>query len=216
MSNIDLAKRGMKVWEADDGAASSTSFERFGGLCAVLAGAGSLLYSFSFIVLRSASLSALFLLLGGFLSLSVFVAVSQRFLQTHAAFARWAFLLGIVGALGALIHGGYDLANALHPPAISAAQASLPDAVDPRGLLVFGVAGLGLFFIAWLIGQDRFFPRPLSYLGYVAAVLLVSLYLGRLIILDPTHPLIVIPALLSGFILNPVWYIWLGVRLLRG
>jgi len=199
-----------------DIARSAIPFERFAGLCAIIAGVGSLLYSISFILLRNASLSAFFLLLGGFLSLTVFVAVSQRFLQTHAAFARWAFLLGIIGALGALIHGGYDLANALQPPALSAAQASLPDAIDPRGLLVFGIAGLGLFFIAWLIGQDRFFPRPLSYLGYIMAVLLVGLYLGRLIILDPTHPLIVIPALLNGFILNPIWYVWLGVSLLRG
>src|SRR5581483_7297279 len=152
-----------------DIARSAIPFERFAGLCAIIAGVGSLLYSISFILLRNASLSAFFLLLGGFLSLTVFVAVSQRFLQTHAAFARWAFLLGIIGALGALIHGGYDLANALQPPALSAAQASLPDAIDPRGLLVFGIAGLGLFFIAWLIGQDRFFPRPLSYLGYIMA-----------------------------------------------
>lgn len=28
--------------------------------------------------------------------------------------------------------------------------------------------------------------------------------------------MIVIPALLEGFIVNPIWYIWLGLRLMRG
>jgi hypothetical protein len=53
-------------------------------------------------------------------------------------------------------------------------RGSLPNAIDPRGLLAFGVAGLGLCFIAWLVGQSRLFPRALSYLGYVAAACLLS------------------------------------------
>ena len=93
---------------------------------------------------------------------------------------------------------------------------SLPNAIDPRDLLTFGVAGLGLFFIAWLVGLSRLFPQALSYLGYILAVLLVILYLGRLIILDPTNLLIVVPVLLSGFVVNPIWYIWLGIVLFRG
>jgi hypothetical protein len=196
--------------------AASPFFERFAGGCAILAGVGSVLYSLSFLVVQSAALSALFLLLGGLLALPVLSAVYQHVAQTQAAFARWAFLLSVTGALGGLIHGGYDLANALHPPASIAAQAGLPDAVDPRGLLVFGIAGLGLFLIAWLIGQHRRFPRSLSYPGYITALLLIGLYLGRLLILDPASPLIALSALLGGFVLNPLWYIWLGIVLVRG
>jgi hypothetical protein len=44
---------------------------------------------------------------------------------------------------------------------------------------------------------------------------MVVLYLGRLIILEATNPVIVIPALLEGFIVNPLWYIWLGLVFLR-
>jgi hypothetical protein len=154
-------------------------------------------------------------MLGGLLALPVLSAVYQHVARTYAAFARWAFLLSVTGALGSLIHGGYDLANALHPPVSIAAQAGLPDAIDPRGLLVFGVAGLGLFLIAWLVGQSRRFPRSLSYPGYVTAIMLIGLYLGRLLILDPASPLIALPALLSGFVLNPLWYIWLGIVLAR-
>jgi len=194
---------------------ASAFFERCAGICAILTGAGSVLYSGAFLVLHSAALSALFLMLGGLLALPVLSAVYQHVAQTHAAFARWAFLLSVTGALGSLIHGGYDLANALHPPVSIAAQAGLPDAIDPRGLLVFGVGGLGLFLIAWLVGQSRRFPRSLSYPGYVTAIMLIGLYLGRLLILDPASPLIALPALLSGFVLNPLWYIWLGIVLAR-
>jgi hypothetical protein len=42
------------------------------------------------------------------------------------------------------------------------------------------------------------------------------LYLGRLIVLDPTSPVILVPALLNGFLVNPALYIWLGLALLRG
>jgi len=192
------------------------SFERFAGLCAIITSIVGFLYAVSFIVLHNVLLNALFLMLGGLFSLAVLTAVYERLKETHATLALWAFLLTIVGALGILIHGGYDLANTLHPPAISAAQMSLPNAIDPRGLLTFGVAGLGLFCIAWLVGQSRLFPHALSYLGYILAVLLLILYLARLIILEPTNLLIVVPVLLSGFVVNPIWYIWLGIVLLRG
>jgi hypothetical protein len=47
----------------------------------------------------------------------------------------------------------------------------------------------------------------------VSAVLLIVLYLGRLIALDPTNLVILVPALLNGFLINPGWYIWLGAAL---
>jgi hypothetical protein len=40
--------------------------------------------------------------------------------------------------------------------------------------------------------------------------------IGRLIVLDPTNPLILVPALLNGFLINPIFYLWLGLALLRG
>jgi hypothetical protein len=45
---------------------------------------------------------------------------------------------------------------------------------------------------------------------------MIILYLGRLIILQATSIAIVIPALLEGFIVNPIWYIWLGLAFFRG
>ena len=54
------------------------------------------------------------------------------------------------------------------------------------------------------------------YVGYVAALLLLILYLGRLIVLDATSPVVMVPAVLSAFVANPAWYIWLGLESCRG
>jgi hypothetical protein len=120
--------------------------------------------------------------------------------------------LALAGALGSLVHAGYDLSNALHPPA--ALNADLPSAIDPRGLATFGLAGIGLFVFSWLVMRSGKFPRGLGWLGYLSAVLMLVLYLARLIILQASSPVVAIPALLEGFIVNPAWYIWLGIVLL--
>ena len=190
-----------------------TSFEKFAGWAAILAGISGFLYSVAFIVLQSNLLSALFLMLGGLFSASALTALYQRLRATESGFALLGFLLTLSAALGSAIHGGYDLANALHPPA--SLNADLPNPIDPRGLLTFGIAGLGLFLLSWLMTQEMRFPMGLAYLGILSAILMIILYLGRLIILQATSLAIVIPALLEGFVVNPVWYVWLGVILLR-
>lgn len=189
-----------------------TSFEKFAGWCAILAGLSGFLYSVAFIVLRNNLLSALFLMVGGLLSVAALVGLYQNLRKTDPGFTMLGALLSLSAALGSAIHGGYDLANAIHPPA--AINADLPNPIDPRGLLTFGVAGLGLILLSWLISQDRRFPRGLAYLGYLSGILMFGLYLGRLIILEATNLAIVIPALLEGFLVNPVWYAWLGIKLM--
>jgi|SRR5687767_15060414 len=191
-----------------------TSFEKFAGWSAVLAGLSGFLYSIAFIVLRDNLLSALFLMLGGLFSASALTALYQRLRGTESGFALLGLLLSLSAALGSMIHGGYDLANTLHPPA--SLNADLPNPIDPRGVLTFGLAGLGLFLLSWLATQDNTFPKMLAYLGYLSAILMITLYLGRLIVLQATSLVIVIPALLEGFIVNPIWYIWLGLTFFRG
>jgi hypothetical protein len=95
-------------------------------------------------------------------------------------------------------------------------DSNLPSQTDPRGLLTFGVTGIGLWVYAWLILRKGDLPRGLGYLGYLVAALQIILYLGRLIILDATSAVIIVPALLAGFIVTPIWYLWLGISLWRG
>jgi hypothetical protein len=199
--------------EAGAVSAQSMSFERFAGVCAILAGVSGFLYAVAFVVLQDALLSGLFLMLSGLFTTAALVAVYERLRATDASFALLALLLGVAGALGSAVHGGYDLANVINPPV---SLPDLPNPVDPRGLLTFGVAGVALFVVAWLIGRGGRLPKGLGYLGYASAILLLALYLGRLIVLDPTSPLILGPALLNGFLVNPIFYVWIGLALLRG
>jgi hypothetical protein len=198
--------------------------ESLAATCAILAGLAGLLYSLAFLGLVVAGLapgpgalvSSLMLLLGGLLSSFVLIVVYERVRPAGPMIARWALALGLAGALGAALHGGYDLANAINPPASDPiALANLPSPIDPRGLLTFGVSGLGAFGVALLIRRGGTLPRGLGTLGMVAAVLLVLTYLGRLIILTPTNPLVAGPAALVGLIVNPAWYVWLGLSLRR-
>ena len=195
-------------------AAVSTSYERFAGACAVLTGVVGLVYSVAFVILKSVPLQSASLMALGLLGIAALIGVYARIKENDASFALLAIILGVVGGLGSAIHGGYDLANALHPPA--QVNADLPSAIDPRGMLTFGVAGLGLWVVAWLILRGSQFPRGLGYLGYVTAALLIIVYLARLIVLDAANLLVVGPALVLGFVASPVWYVWLGVSLWRG
>jgi hypothetical protein len=188
----------------------SVSFERFAGVCAILAAAAGFLYALFFIVVQNHLLWALFLMLSGLLSSAVLVAVYNRLRETQAAFALWALVLGIAGSVGSAIHGGYDLSLAINP---LPTNPDLPSQVDPRGLLSFLVLGIALFIIGWLIRRGEHFPKGLGYLGYASAILLVILYLGRLIIFEASSLLILVPAVLNGFLVNPAFYLWLGVVL---
>lgn len=193
----------------------STTFGRFAGASSLLAALSIFLYSVAFVLLRDNLLSGFFLLATGLLTLPLLVGLYGRLRVTEEHFALLALLLGIAGAIGSAVHGGYDLANAINPPAaIVPSTATLPSQVDPRGLLTFGVSGVGVFFFAWLIDRGHQLPRGLAFVGYLLALLLVVLYVGRLTVLDASSIAILGPALLAGFVVNPIWYAWLGISFL--
>lgn len=173
-----------------------------------LAGIAWLLYAYYFVIARDQLLSALFLTLGGLFAVKVFIALYRMLKEQDAGFALTFVVLGVAGALGTMVHGGYDLANAINPPV--GLSPSLPSQVDPRGLLAFGVTGLAILKASWLMKKSKVFPPNLSLLGLVSGILLLVIYLGRLIVLDPSQPILKYPILIEGFVVNPLWYLWLG------
>jgi hypothetical protein len=196
------------------------SYERFAGVCAIALGAGGFAYAVAFVLILRKSearaaetASALFLLIGGLLTIVVLIALYGRLRETEPSYALLGLLLGTVAAIGSTAHGGYDLANIANPPGVSLGAS--PSAQDPRGLLTFGVMSLSVLVLSWLIARSGAFPRRLGHLGYVSAVLLLVIYLGRLIVLDPETPLLLAAALLAGFVVNPAWFVWLGLVLRR-
>ena len=115
-------------------------------------------------------------------------------------------MLALVGAFGAALHGAYDLANLANPPASLATD--LPSSVDPRGLGTFALTGIALAVIGWLILRGGNLPRPLDYLAFLSAGLLVFVYVGRLVILNPKSPGLLAAAVLAGYVVVPVWFVW--------
>ena len=207
---------------------SAAAYERFAGVCALVAAVGSLAYSVAFVVLKNAGLYSALLMIGGLVTAAVLVGVYSRVRAAGAEVAGLALLLGVIGAMGSLSHGAYDLANAIHPEASPAqviaatsskALATLPSEIDARGVMTFGIAGVAILLFSWLIARAGNLPRGLGYLGYLLGALLVIVYLGRLIVLDPTTSTgtiaVLAPAALTGLIVNPAWLFWLGAALLR-
>jgi hypothetical protein len=197
-------------------------YERFAGACAIAVAIGGLAYSISFMVylksgrVAAAKVATFLLFGGGVLVMSVLIAVYARLRETDPWFALWALALGLVAAAGSSIHGAYDLANFVkHPVGAPAWLANLPNSVDPRGLMTFGLSGLSILVASWLILQGAPFPKRLGSLGIVTGLLLIVVYLGRLIILNPKNPVVLTAAILTGFVLSPLWFAWVGRELLQ-
>ncbi len=194
----------------------STPVDRTASLAAILAAVAGLVYSVAFVVLQNALLYSLCLMIGGLLAVVALVALFERLGQVDEQVARLGLVFGAVAALGATIHGGYDLANVLNPPAaVPEGVAGLPSQIDPRGLLTFGVAGLAVLIAGLLMRRHPAFSRGFTALTFVLGALLIMVYLGRLIVLTPSSPLVLLPAALTGFIVNPLWYLLLGLNLRR-
>lgn len=196
------------------------SIQRFGGACAILAGAAALAYSISFILIVPAAprtgglFASLFQLLGALFAIVAFVALYERLKAASSGFALLALLLGFAGAIGSATHAGFDLANAINWPGNNLGE--LPSPADPRGLATFGLAGLAVLLVAWLMRRAGDWPRWLVWIGYLSALLLVLIYLGRLIVVSPKNPALLVPAVLEGFLVGPAWYVVAGLFLRRG
>jgi hypothetical protein len=196
----------------------SRSYGRFAGALAYLVAVGGLAYSILFAVAETADSPAAetaswaLLLVGGILSIAVLVALYQLLREVDGGFAMWGLLLGVVGAAGSVIHGGFELARQI-PDEVALALPANP--VDPRGLLTFGAAGVGLVVLSALIRRSPSLPSGLGWLGIALGVLLVLVYLGRLFIVDPNEPVLLVLAAITGVVAHPAFFVWLGSSLRR-
>ena len=158
--------------------------------------------------------ASLFLTFAGLLAAPVLVALYRRVAANGPDIATVALAFGLAGALGSAIHGGFDLANAIHHTSASGSDA--PSQIDPRGLLSFGAAAVSLLCFAALIRRDARLPRGLATLAAVLGTLLLVVYGCRLAVLSTHNAALVVSAALAGFVVSPAWYAWLGVTFSRG
>jgi hypothetical protein len=191
----------------------SPTFQRFAGISAVLVGVGGLVYGLLFGAIvygagRGLILTWLTLgLVGAALATPVAVALYLRLRDTDRAFALLALLFGFVAALGQLENSSLALA-------ISVGDL-VGESSDPAGHFRFGLLGLSLSIVGYLILRGGAFPKGLGYVALAGGVLLVLTYVGRVTgVIDPATKFTVIPPVLYGVVIHPVFYVWLG-RLLR-
>jgi hypothetical protein len=201
---------------AGDGMTSS--FQRFAGACAIVTGVGGFLYSLAFVVLTRANsdlglgLSWVILLIGSVLAMPMVLALYESTRDVEPPAALLAVAFAAFGFLGAIMHAGYEVANIIHVGKSPASE--LASQVDPRGLLTFGLTGLGLLIFGWLMRRSHRFPGGLAGLGMLSGAVMIVVYLARLTIYSPTNPLVLAGAGVTGFIVSPAFFIWLGRSLL--
>lgn len=188
------------------------SLERLAGPCATAVGIGGLLYGalFAWIVVGAPDwvpeVWFALLALGGLVSVAVAVALYQRLRATDEGLALTSLLFGLAGALGGVVHGGFNLAGQINP-------ASVGDAVspDPGGVFRYLTAGVALLLVGWLVVEGRVLPIRWGQVALASGAVLVFIYVGRLYdFITPGDRLTLIPPLLYGLILHPLLYLWLG------
>lgn len=195
----------------------SSRFERLAGFCALFVGLGALVYAILFITIVEGNDETepwfTILLVGAIVTVPVMVALYYRLREFDQAAALTALVLGLFGALGGILHGGYELAVIVTPPA----EGYYPGVESvTKGVLRYLVAGLALLLIAWLVWASVLLPRGIAVLAAVGGALLVFIYIGRLFdFITPGDYVSLIPPIVYGFVVHPLLYGWIGLTFLR-
>jgi len=201
------------------------SFERFGGLSAMLVGALSILYAVFFLVIarQNESLgttgSWVILAVSGIFSSAAFVALYQRLRPTAEGFALWGLALGLFSSFATLMHGAYQALSLMTLASAGAEQRAAielvrmtPSQLDPAGLGTFGVIGLASLVTGLIIIVGGRLPRMLGYLAVGNAVLLITLFFASA---ANAQTLVLLSGGLTSVIVGPIFWLWLGRELRR-
>ena len=197
----------------------SARFERLAGYCALFVGLGALVYAILFITIVEGNTETepwfAILMLGAITTVPVLVGLYCRFAEFDQGLALTFLALGLFGALGGIIHGGYELALLITPPDVEAGAYPGPESVA-KGVLRYLVAGLSLLLVAWLVWASGLLPRGIAYLAGIGGILLVFIYIGRLYdFITPGDYVSLLPPLVYGLVVHPLLYGWIGLTFLR-
>ena len=180
-------------------------FTKTSAAVAWIAAAGGIAYGVAFAIVGNLTAAAILLAVGGCLSALILNAIAGSL--GDAPTIRLAATVGTIGALAAASHGVYDLANQIHPPSVPVQD--LPHPVDPRGFATFALIGTAMLLLAGPVARDARYGKGLGGLMTVLGWVSVVIFLGRLIILDPTNPMVRV-ALVIGVVSNTAFLVGLG------
>jgi hypothetical protein len=185
------------------------SYRRFAGLAALATAAAGVVFTVTFaIAVREGDRWALWassiaLVAGGLAAIPVIVALADQLGAREPQFARLGLVLGLAASVGSALHGAWDTAVLSHP----VGRTDVPSYTDPRGFATFALTALAFLVFGWLIVRGTDIPRSVGRLALLAAVLLLVVYFGRLIVLNPKRPAIKWVAVVSGLVVIPAFYV---------
>lgn len=192
---------------------SDRSFVRFGGLAGVLLALTSWLAVVEYYTLGRGGSDVvgvegfqLLYALIGFWALIGIVAVRERVRSAGESWSFFATLVGAIAAVGTIGSGVYEAA-ALR----ATGQLATVDPVNPLGLMTFGLTGVWFLITALLMWRTDL-PKLLTALGFVAVA---DLLVGFAASLAAVTPLSTIAAVIAGGVGGPLFWLWLGLLLLR-
>ena len=195
----------------------SAGYQRLAAIAAFLVAFGALVYAILFITIVEGNTETepwfAILLLGALATVPVVIALYYTLRPYDQAAALTALVLGLFGALGGVLHGGYELASLVTPP-----DAGYYPGVESvtKGVLRYLVAGLALLLNAWLVWGSGLLPRGIAYLAALGGALLVFIYIGRLFdFITPGDYVSLLPPIAYGFLVHPLLYGWIGLTYWR-
>jgi hypothetical protein len=158
--------------------------------------------------------------LGAIFAIAAVPAITGLVRTANEGWARWTSNLAFLGF--ALVAVYYFQMIAIAPSRAAAfvagdastkAALAVPNGVDPQFLLRYGTIGLWILVVSILALRGKMLPTVLSVVGIIAAVLYwvfaVNDALGVATVVRP------VLAIAGGVIAGPIWFIWIGIRLLK-
>lgn len=193
------------------------SYRRFAGLAAVATALAGIVFTVTFAVaVREGEhwaqpASAIALIVGGIVAIPVAIALAEQLGRHEPQFAKVGLALALIADAGAVLHGAWDTAVLAHP----VGRVDVPSYTDPRGFATFALTAGAFAVFGWLVLRQTEIPRVVGQLALLAAVLLLVVYFGRLIVLNPKRPVIKWVAVVAGLAVNPAFYLAYARSLLR-
>jgi hypothetical protein len=158
------------------------------------------------------------------LAIAAVLAISASVRAVNDGWARWSSTLAIIGlavnAIDALRRAALDPASAaayVQGDAAVKAALTVPSAflgLDPQGWLKFGAFGFWVLIVSLLALRGGTWPKLLAFVG-IGVALASWLVVVTTVTQTQSQSLLAIPGVIGLVILAPIWYIWLGLRLLR-
>jgi len=159
---------------------------------------------------------------GALIGIGVVIAVRDWTRHLEAGWMSWLSALGGLGfavtavdnfqiaAIDPMRAADFVRADPIARTALTVTNSLV--SIDPQMWLSFGLTGLWISGVSWLAFARKLLPPVYSLLGAAAAA---SYLLIEIASVTGSPALLVASASLGGLVVGPVWYLRLGVALLR-